>query len=604
MKVLSTLSLVLLFSFLHAQTVAPDFTFIEGEIIGSESINTLRCENVAEDCGPFVATEIYRSSLDLATGNLRPFALLDRVTDPAATTYEDPTDGVTYFYFLRYDYDCGTAMGPSSDTLRSGPLQPVDIRYFSVEDGGLRIAYTASSPQTTNYVISLTMGGTNEVIGTTGNELSYLIPFDVLAGLGVDPMGDVSGLFIVEATDEVCGNTSPQSQPRRPGVVLASGGEGCTNAISYDLSQSRVGELDAIDLAGVELFISANGGPFVGQGVQPATSTELTFDGGNDGDEIRQYVEYLVAGTDERFRVIVLPGTQTIDITQPVRDFAVFGVSELPNGQLAVEVELLPNQGTIVAAELQVLTLSGQVNVLDVDPAIIAGSTAFPLPVFEPAPIAGEGLRFEVTDACGRTARTNEVEPVRLTASPAGPGINSLAWTPLINNLLGTTTYSVFRLDTTGGNTSVELLASNLTDLAYVDNTSGGGEVCYFIDATFTPAAAPGAANPPSYLFRSLPQCIVPRPVVYVPNAFNPESPNDANATFRPFFADPPAFQRYQLTVFDRWGAVAFQTTDPDEGWDGMIASQRAPTGVYIYVLDYATSQNEESRSGAINLLR
>jgi len=47
----------------------------------------------------------------------------------------------------------------------------------------------------------------------------------------------------------------------------------------------------------------------------------------------------------------------------------------------------------------------------------------------------------------------------------------------------------------------------------------------------------------------------------------------------------------YYFTVFDRWNSKIFETTDPDEYWNGEINGRRkAPPGVYVYYLKITTS--------------
>jgi len=42
-----------------------------------------------------------------------------------------------------------------------------------------------------------------------------------------------------------------------------------------------------------------------------------------------------------------------------------------------------------------------------------------------------------------------------------------------------------------------------------------------------------------------------------------------------------------QLTVFNRWGAIIFQSTNLEDAWDGTFKGQIAAEGVYLYELTY-----------------
>ncbi|MEN0005770.1 MAG: gliding motility-associated C-terminal domain-containing protein [Bacteroidota bacterium] len=73
-------------------------------------------------------------------------------------------------------------------------------------------------------------------------------------------------------------------------------------------------------------------------------------------------------------------------------------------------------------------------------------------------------------------------------------------------------------------------------------------------------------------------------PSIYIPNAFSPnfDGFNDEIGVF----ANVP-FETFALKIFDRWGALLFSTTDPDEQWNGKAFGLDAPIGAYTLVLQY-----------------
>lgn len=74
---------------------------------------------------------------------------------------------------------------------------------------------------------------------------------------------------------------------------------------------------------------------------------------------------------------------------------------------------------------------------------------------------------------------------------------------------------------------------------------------------------------------------------IYIPNAFSPDG-DGLNDRFT-FYSDGGSGERIvQLFLFDRWGALVFQTGDIDLnveslGWDGNLGGRRLPQGVYAY---------------------
>lgn len=61
----------------------------------------------------------------------------------------------------------------------------------------------------------------------------------------------------------------------------------------------------------------------------------------------------------------------------------------------------------------------------------------------------------------------------------------------------------------------------------------------------------------------------------------------------------------YELQVFDRWGEVVFETTDPTETWDGKHEKELCPQGVYTWrVRMKFKSRKILEKTGHVNLLR
>ena len=101
---------------------------------------------------------------------------------------------------------------------------------------------------------------------------------------------------------------------------------------------------------------------------------------------------------------------------------------------------------------------------------------------------------------------------------------------------------------------------------------------------------------------RSNVTCLQREPVVYIPNALNPKSDNMDNRTFRPradFLAD------YHLAIYDKRGALLFQSDDLNVGWDGYDrTSKLCHRDTYIYHITYKTSSGKQvEKSGMVNLL-
>ncbi len=69
------------------------------------------------------------------------------------------------------------------------------------------------------------------------------------------------------------------------------------------------------------------------------------------------------------------------------------------------------------------------------------------------------------------------------------------------------------------------------------------------------------------------------KPGVFVPNAFRPGGTQ--NNLLRPVLAGISKLSYFQ--VYNRWGQLVFQTSQPGDGWDGKIAGENAWTLFFFF---------------------
>jgi gliding motility-associated-like protein len=89
---------------------------------------------------------------------------------------------------------------------------------------------------------------------------------------------------------------------------------------------------------------------------------------------------------------------------------------------------------------------------------------------------------------------------------------------------------------------------------------------------------------------------------MYVPNTFTPND-DGLNNTFVPMF--DCAIHNYSLEIYNRWGEMVFESTDPYEVWDGTFKGAPAQMGIYSYKIIYS-SENFIGKTvfGHVNLMR
>jgi len=98
---------------------------------------------------------------------------------------------------------------------------------------------------------------------------------------------------------------------------------------------------------------------------------------------------------------------------------------------------------------------------------------------------------------------------------------------------------------------------------------------------------------------------VEPRITYFLPNAFTPNN-DTKNDEYRGggYFR---GIKDFQMTIWDRYGGVAFQTTDPSEGWNGRRNNigDIAPNGVYVCIVRYTGPRGvQHEEKGFATLIR
>jgi gliding motility-associated-like protein len=95
---------------------------------------------------------------------------------------------------------------------------------------------------------------------------------------------------------------------------------------------------------------------------------------------------------------------------------------------------------------------------------------------------------------------------------------------------------------------------------------------------------------------------------VFVPNAFSPNN-DRLNDVFRAV-STGDNITRFSMKIFDRWGALIFESNDIYEGWTGEVKTELAPSDTYIWIITYQQSSvstnnvSTVSKRGTVVLLR
>jgi gliding motility-associated-like protein len=218
--------------------------------------------------------------------------------------------------------------------------------------------------------------------------------------------------------------------------------------------------------------------------------------------------------------------------------------------------------------------------------------------------------RAETVDSCdARDTISNIASNILLRGKAERNDRNQIYWTPYSEFDGRVAEYEVYRSNQLNG--GYELLPETVsgTDTLYFDNIRPLAEddntFCYYVRALEGENTLPIPAGFGPFSARSNRICLTQEAKVYIPNAFRPGSPSPENRIFavKSNYIDT---ERFSMKVFNRWGELVFESSDPAIGWDGTFNGSEAPTGVYSYVISFATKNGGllQDERGSITLIR
>ena len=160
----------------------------------------------------------------------------------------------------------------------------------------------------------------------------------------------------------------------------------------------------------------------------------------------------------------------------------------------------------------------------------------------------------------------------------------TLSWTPYEIYEPGLAGYTIQRRDGSGTFVDVATVGPATTQwqesVEPLVNGTQGGEFQYRVIALSNPHN--GGIEEQSF---SNITTVELETQMLVPSAFTPNS-NDINSEFKPLIDFAP--REYLMIVIDRGGRKMFETTDPDEGWDGRFqGGSFVDEAVYVYYIQY-----------------
>jgi len=91
---------------------------------------------------------------------------------------------------------------------------------------------------------------------------------------------------------------------------------------------------------------------------------------------------------------------------------------------------------------------------------------------------------------------------------------------------------------------------------------------------------------------------IIPPLHIYIPSAFTPNG-DGLNDTFG---VKGEGIKNYHLYIYNRWGEIIFESTNPRQQWDGRCDGKPAEQGTYVYQL-FALGTGTKGKTGSVTLV-
>ena len=209
---------------------------------------------------------------------------------------------------------------------------------------------------------------------------------------------------------------------------------------------------------------------------------------------------------------------------------------------------------------------------------------------------------FDSIAPCPPQVSVDNICSQALPSTPAEQFINTLTWQVPLSGCDRERDFASYRIYFAASKTgSFELVGevSAAGKLEFKHKPESGIAGCYAV------TSLDSAGNESEF---STIQCVDNCPDFLLPNTFTPNG-DGHNDLYMPITYR--FITRIEMRIFNRWGGLVFETTDPQINWDGTSTSGKTlAEGVYYYtckVFDTATAtnpDNSELLTGYIHLIR
>ena len=494
-------------------------------------------------------------------------------------------------------------------------VQPVTVAGAAICPGQ-STTLTANSPGATTY--SWSNGATTSTITVSPSvTTTYTVTVTAPAANGATGTGTATATVIVlPSTDPLCGCT----------VTASNNGPVCIGS-TFNLTASNVtGGTYVWSLAGNQIgnTQNVNNVPAAASGSFPITVTATDIIGNVCTATTTVVVNPLPivsAGIDQSTclgGVVTLAGSgaNTYQWTGGVQNGVAFSPSSTNSYTVTgtdinncintddVTVSILSAQMPSISSSVTTGCVPTEVTFINNNPSATNctwnfGNNQTSSLCFDPTTVYSQVGCYDITltqtdsQGCDTTVTFNDVVCIEdvdasfyLSPGTIGPGNSTVSF---YNNSSNAVSYQWYFGDNT-----------NATDFEPIHTYSTNLQTGYV--ATLIATSGAGCVDS-----TSMPISYQELLIYYVPNTFTPDA-DEHNQLFTPVFTSGFSPDNFEMTIFNRWGELVWQSFDHTEGWDGSFGLKglNAPVGTYVWVISFKPKDNDDKLkiTGFVNLLR
>ena len=574
-----------------SQTIlAPDLQCIDNN--NSNGNLTLYWTNPAQNpCGSFVQYTIYSSRNGPAGPYNDTSVTLSSATSIVLPNYLSVSP--TWYFYMEAKYNCQGAVTLQSDTINNlNPITP-QIKNVDVTTGG-DVTFNwapSTSPQTQGYVIYYYLSNGNS------------FPLDTVYGRFNSTYTDVTGdpttqslLYTVAAFDS-CGHFSSFNTLPHNTIFAKANSVVCQTQIN--LSWNRYINW----IPGVkeyQIWVSKNLGSFTWAASVDSGTLAYNYTGFNDGDSVCIQIRAISAADTNIASNSNMMCMRASIVQPPAYNFVTNITVDLSNH--ITTTWIIDVHGELIYYTVQ---NSGNNTSFNTVEELAAHSPLNPSETYIDSNVTPEHspyyYKVVAFDSCQNQYSTALAKTICLKGELFDYYVANLTWNDLELDSANVLRYNLYRNFGNG----YQMIKTFLPGInTYSDSLQQfideKGIFCYRIEAVYD-LNLPTANFHQTLSSFSNEQCIIHRPIIYVPNAF---APNGVNNVFKPtiIYGDPKG---YSFTIFNRWGGKIFESNDPAIGWDGNDHGKEAQQGGYAYLIQFFANDGVKiERKGMVLLVK